>query len=781
MSFVENFWSPGYANGLEVLFSKLRQGVVENNEILALANARAEIEESYGQRLADLPSNHAPKKAGFAKDDGATLRTAFSGIITEMGREGKFHLQVAENIRTMVVVPFAKWSEEHASRVEYSHTTLRRKVKEYERELAEVNKSQKRYFNKCRLLEDLKDEANVVEMAPDTSVASVSSELPLDAAAASPELSNTQSPVASVSTMATTRSGDQASEYSEEGLTSEELVLNNKVYNSEEAQQLIARMLNEIPRRSLRITILGTYDNVATGSEITEWIQHNVAEAKATSAAERFGQELIDGGFLRLVGQVGSKFANSSVMQYQWRPRSFEFAGLGHHGSSALDSFSAATESWSETVTGYWRRTGIKEEDYESSEKLSREVRELDQKYRKNVAILDNVRCEVEELIVGHLQFMERCELDRLKAVKAVMLDFLAALSNSVPAIQATVDKLLVYQESANPASDLRYIVESYRTGSFLPRVTVYDNYYSSADGTIFGMDLELRCRGDRKHVPYVVSTILSHLDLIYPKLENDDVRVGLWQVSVPLKTTHELRREINTSSQFDRSILTAYEPPVVASVLKMYLLELPDSLIPARYYEVLKAIYSHSASQSGTQTEKSDARRTAVLNTLSQLRVNNIATLDALTAHLKRLLTIAKAKEADIQRIAKEVGRSILRPKVESPLTFNDTFSAQLVQDLLVDRDRLFKELKQRALQQAPTREPSLVQRRDSVEDRVARITTQLRTTDIQGDQEDVFKSPETPTIPRFAPELPKVNEPLPDDFESVQLNTPPVSEQEA
>lgn len=751
MSFVDNFWSPGYANGLDVLFTKLRQGVVENSEILALAATRAEIEETYGQRLADIPTNHAPKKNGFAKDDGATLRTAFGGIVAEMGREGKFHLQVANNIRTMVVVPFSKWSEEHASRVEYSQTLLKRKVKEYERELAEVHKSQKRYFNKCRLLEDLKDETAGPEPAPDTSIISTTSEnrSPSPEASQSPNMPGT----------ANTSVTEAGSEQSEEVLTSEELVLNNRVYNSEQAQQLIARMLNEIPRSNVKISILGTYENVATGANITEWIQENVEGSKSTSTSERIGQELIDAGFLRLVGQVGSKFANSSVMQYQWRPRSFEFAGLGHV-SSALDSFSAATESWSETVSGYLRRSGNKEEDYESIEKLAREVRELDQKYRKNVAILDNARCEVEELIVGHLHFMERCELDRLKAVKAVMLDFLAALSNSVPALQATVDKALVYQESANPASDLRYIVESYRTGSFLPPVTVYDNYYSSADGTIFGMDLELRCRGDRKHVPYLVSTVLSHLDLIYPKLENDDVRVGLWQVSVPLKTSHELRREINTSNQFDRSILTAYEPPVVASVLKMYLLELPDSLIPSRYYEVLKAIYAQSRSDSP------EARRTAVQKTLGQLRVNNIATLDALTAHLNRLLTIAKAKEEDIERIAKEVGRCILRPKSESPLTFSDSFSTQLVRDLLVDRDRLFKELKQLAVQQ-PSREASFVQRRDSVEDRVAQITTQLRRSSIEKD--DGMKSPETPTMPRFDA-LP--TNPETEELESVQLS---------
>ena len=114
---------------------------------------------------------------------------------------------------------------------------------------------------------------------------------------------------------------------------------------------------------------------------------------------------------------------------------------------------------------------------------------------------------------MDQLKFMERCELDRLKAIKAVILDFSGAISNVIPSLQSTVDNMMLYQETVQPLGDLRYLLENYRTGGFVPRVQIYENYYNAGDDQIFGADLEARARADRKRVPIVVTTILTFLD----------------------------------------------------------------------------------------------------------------------------------------------------------------------------------------------------------------------------------------------------------------------------
>lgn len=61
-----------------------------------------------------------------------------------------------------------------------------------------------------------------------------------------------------------------------------------------------------------------------------------------------------------------------------------------------------------------------------------------------------------------------------------------------------------------------------------------------------------------------------------YPDLEGDEARRGIWLVDVPLAATHHLRHAINTGKAIPREVLERYEIPIVASVLKLYLLELP-------------------------------------------------------------------------------------------------------------------------------------------------------------------------------------------------------------
>ena len=42
---------------------------------------------------------------------------------------------------------------------------------------------------------------------------------------------------------------------------------------------------------------------------------------------------------------------------------------------------------------------------------------------------------------------------------------------------------MLLYQETIQPEKDLRFMIESYRTGGFAPKVLIYENYYNSAEG----------------------------------------------------------------------------------------------------------------------------------------------------------------------------------------------------------------------------------------------------------------------------------------------------------
>lgn len=561
-TFTSSFWSPDYAGGLNILFTKLNQGVQENTQILTIASMRADAETAYSSSLGSIaPAVDRLNGTGFKRDDGASTRKAYEGVRAEMVDASRNHLKIADNIRELVVVPFGRWCEAHEGRVRGSQEDLAGKVKAHERQGEVVRKLRGAYFNKCRLVEDAEEEGKLAFRE----IEGPGSASPKAAAAVSPP-----------------RIVVQQEEADEEVAVE----LGDEVYSPEQMKKLLVGMLEVLPLGEVKVPILGTYQNCTGGTDITDYIQKHMG-AGSVGYAERIGQDLVDRGFLRLVGNVGSTFANSSRMKYQWRPRVWQITGIPEPRKSGMVKRSGTAMSADGVLEspvvgnlaeqlGSWNPLVNAHPNETPGERLRRESKEADEKYKAGVRKLDLLRCNLEESMMDHLKFLERCELDRLKAIRSVILDFSGAISNSIPSFQSQVDNMMLYQETIQPQGDLRYMLENYRTGGFIPKVTPYENYYGSVDDQTFGVDLEARARADKKRVPLIVTAILTYLDNHYPDLEGDEARRSIWLVDVPLAATHHLRNTINNGAAIPRDVLERYEIPIVASVLKLYLLELP-------------------------------------------------------------------------------------------------------------------------------------------------------------------------------------------------------------
>ncbi|EFQ28068.1 hypothetical protein CGRA01v4_03232 [Colletotrichum graminicola] len=667
--FADSFWSSDYAAGLGVLFGKLQQGVQENRQVLTVARMRAEAEEIYSQRLGDIAPTADKVQGGFSKDDGASVRKAFDGVRTEMEEGAKNHKKIAQNIRDLVVNPFSRWCDAHESRIQDSQDELQARIKAHDKQAELVKKLRSTYFNKCRLVEDIEEETKLAFQDPENSPKNI------------PEIKVSE---------------NKESELHPQEDDDEPIEIGDEFYQPEQVKKILAHMLNTIKLGETKVPILGTYQNTSAGSDIVEYLQRHM-NTTSVSYAERIGQDLISNGYLRLIGNVGSTFANSSKMFYQWRPKAFKLAGVPDKKAPLGRTFSLpASESADSPVVGTvseylanWNVLNNQHPNETPPERLRREAREADDKYKASVRKLDEMRCELEETIFVHLRFLERCELDRLKAIKTVILDFSGTISNVIPSMQSAVDNMMLFQETVQPLGDLRYLLESYRTGSFVPKVVVYENYYNKVDEQTFGVDLEARARADKKRVPVIVTTILTYLDNRYPDLEGDEARRGVWLVDVPLQQVHKLRMKLNDGKPISPDVFDEFDIPTVASLLKLYLLELPDSLVSSHVYEIVRTIYQ-------TQSQESDASRVSVLQqTLSQMRLTNIATLDACMNHFTRLIDLTSADEAYISTLATTIAPCVLRPRAETSLTMEEKHAYRLVRDLFAHKEAIFSELK--------------------------------------------------------------------------------------
>jgi hypothetical protein len=306
-TFTSSFWSPDYAGGLNILFTKLNQGVQENTQILTIASMRADAETAYSTSLGSIaPSVDRLNSTGFKRDDGASTRKAYEGVRSEMIEASRNHLKIADNIRELVVVPFGRWCEAHEGRVRGSQEDLAGKVKAHEKQGEVVRKLRGAYFNKCRLVEDAEEEGKL--------------------AFREIEGAGSTSPKAAVSPP---RIVVQQEEEDEEV----SVELGDEVYSPEQIKKLLTGMLEVLPLGEVKVPILGTYQNCTGGTEITDYIQKHMG-AGSVGYAEKIGQDLVDRGFLRLVGNVGSTFANSSRNECRWHSGE---SGCGQSGGAVRE------------------------------------------------------------------------------------------------------------------------------------------------------------------------------------------------------------------------------------------------------------------------------------------------------------------------------------------------------------------------------------------------------------------------------------------------------------
>ena len=119
------------------------------------------------------------------------------------------------------------------------------------------------------------------------------------------------------------------------------------------------------------------------------------------------------------------------------------------------------------------------------------------------------------------------------------------------------------------------------------------------------------------------------------------------------------------------------------------------DSIVSSQVYEIIKTIYS-----SPDSTVSETTRVSVLQNTLGQLRLANIATLDAITTHFTRLIELTSADEAFIASLAQTLAPCILRPRTESTLTMHERHAYRLVRDLFDHKEEIFGELKRASSQ---------------------------------------------------------------------------------
>lgn len=660
MSFADSFWTQDYNLGFRILFDQLQQGIYENEEYLQLFTKRMELEHYNGNFLKSIEETLVNSNKRFSNDDYiSSTKNSFKQLNENFSTQGEQHLDLASRIQSMILTPFGDWAEQHKTRVKYSEGIIFGKYKEFNSKKSYLEKLQKRYFNKCRLLEEFKSRYTEDELDIE-------------------QIEN-----------------EEMAEIYDQTFS-----FGGKEYNYLKAKELLTSILSSIEITSYKVPILGTYNNCSTGSSITQWLLDNVPELQRNIIlAENFAQDLLDNEFIKIVGTMNNKnFINSSKYYYQWKPIVFEMTRMSYE-------FNNQFSDYFEDVKQVIGVNTINFNDKSQLNKLIQEINVLDNQYFLKVVDFDKLRCEFEEIIFDHLTFMERCELDRLKAIKKVIYDFSSMCTKSTKYFNKNIANLTLLEETIHPINDLNLLIENFQTGRFNPRVVLYDNYYNSNTHQNFGIDLNTKSRLDKKIVPALVQSLLLNLDKTYPNLENDEERIGLWVHPVNLSKIHELRSKINNLDDNDKvnEILSNAEPILLSSLLKLYLYELPDTIISSSLFDLIKSLYQLHGNDS-------DSRINGLRNILGNLPKSNLATLDSILMHLSRLIKIVSKKNDELavefkEKLSKELSHLVLKPKInnnDNNLVGYDSKAVEKLQNMLLGdlfeyKNLIFDDLRRR------------------------------------------------------------------------------------
>lgn len=397
LSFTNSFWSADLRTGLDVLFAKLdqvrrllfpplprslSQTALENDEIVSFIRLRSAAES---QRAAVLARTAPSSSTGFGADDGASLLMAFRGLQAEAVAQAKAHENVAKELISLVLDPFAEWAQGYKASLIHScvpvlipsqdrirqtkSAVLDNWLRNYEQAQADVQKLKQQYLAKSRRADDVEDDAkfaphsggavpdkytNSPRLAPADAIqapqrtATVSERITqrlrdiqskgtstfVNASAddstegPTPKADKGKGRAVQVGEVTSPvslspESSAKVSPIPSEPTAPEPILLGGTPFTPATVSQLLTRAASELPLRPVRFPLLGEYQDTFTGEEFVTWLQESIKEfAGNIDLAEHAAEVLTEKeGLLRRLGEFGNEFQGSDDAFYQFRPK----------------------------------------------------------------------------------------------------------------------------------------------------------------------------------------------------------------------------------------------------------------------------------------------------------------------------------------------------------------------------------------------------------------------------------------------------------------------------
>ncbi|KAJ3194768.1 hypothetical protein HK101_001939 [Irineochytrium annulatum] len=340
--------------------------------------------------------------------------------------------------------------------------------------------------------------------------------------------------------------------------------------------------------------------------------------------------------------------------------------------------------------------------------------------YEASIGSSENARAALEALIGEYLVAAQEAETYRLTiareaimALEEAQMNVIneigsswsprgAGLLNSTGCNERGEEDFLLH--TPNVGEGVLHIATRYRTGHLRSPPFMFDSY---EDGQVanqtFGVSIEELSYLHKTVIPLVVLLSVNHL---VPGLGTGQAAVDAWLMPNPDPPAVQfLRTELN---KVDEMALRAvsfkrYSPVVIATVLRMFLVEVPVSVCAYDVYDALKALYAEGGERDDTERFK----KVRVL--IDSLPPQHAETLAFITSYFSSIVKPLEESDKRIPRLCWSLAPMILRPKQETREILADEHPWLFVRDLVLHHFEIFGEYD---LQGAITNEEKFVAR---------------------------------------------------------------------
>uniref|UniRef100_A0A8C5RY20 Rho GTPase activating protein 45 n=1 Tax=Laticauda laticaudata TaxID=8630 RepID=A0A8C5RY20_LATLA len=185
----------------------------------------------------------------------------------------------------------------------------------------------------------------------------------------------------------------------------------------------------------------------------------------------------------------------------------------------------------------------------------------------------------------------------------------------------------------------------------------------------IFGRDFAQASHTGLDGIPFIVKKCISEIERRAMKTK------GIYRVNGVKSRVEKLCQAFENGKELVE--LSQASPHDISNVLKLYLRQLPEPIIPFRMYNSLmglakETLQSRSDSRAGrstgepvdTSSETEKAMVTKLKELLKELPAKNLATLKCITQHLKRIIELENDNKMSSSNLGIVFGPTLMRPR---------------------------------------------------------------------------------------------------------------------